>query len=134
MKLREKLNALKAARAEYHEKANTLTPPQIAAEVEKFVKMQTDIASAITEGAKECPDCGNPPHGIFHDGTPNAFEIGCVHCRDHRVREALPEDAIDAWHAGKYLPAREPGTLVMTHRSSTGEIKSQREVTPVKPA
>src|SRR6266481_8387765 len=121
MKIREKLNALKSAQAEYHAKGNTLTPPQIQKERVKFEALQKSIADTITAGAKNCPDCDNPPHGIFHDGTANAFEIGCIHCRDHRVREALPEDAVEKWNAGQYMPAREPGTLVMTHKAVTGE-------------
>jgi len=126
MTLRDKLKALKAAQAEYHNKANELTSPQIAAEVARFNKLRAEISQEITAGAKNCPDCGNPPHGIFHDGTPNPFEIGCVHCRDHRVRGALPEDAVEDWNAGKYLPPREPGTVVATHLDATGKVKSQK--------
>jgi hypothetical protein len=126
MKLRDKLKALKAAQAEYHKKANDLTSPQIAAEVEKFNTMRAGISAEITDGAKNCPDCGNVPHGIFHDGTPNPFEIGCLLCRDHRVRGALPEDAVEDWNAGKYLPPREPGTVEATHRDATGKVKSQK--------
>jgi len=132
MKIREKLKALKAAQAEYHEKANKLTPPQIQDERVKFEKLQKDIADTITDGANECPDCGNLPHGIFHDGTPNAFEVGCIHCRDHRVREALPEDAVDKWNAGEYLPPREPGTVIGTHKDATGKVISQKVMKPAK--
>jgi hypothetical protein len=59
MKLRDDLNALKTARAEYHAKAHKLTPPQIAAEVVKFKKLNQTIVDKITDGAKDCPDCGN---------------------------------------------------------------------------
>jgi hypothetical protein len=126
MKIRAKINDLKAARAAYHEKANTLTPPQIAVESAKFQERLRDISETIAEGAKKCPDCGNPPHGMFHDGTPNAFEIGCIHCRDHRVREALPEDAVEKWNKGEYMPPREPGTVVGTHRDVTGKVISEK--------
>jgi hypothetical protein len=130
MKLREKLNALKAAQAEYHKKADSLTPPEIQKESEKFAKLQKDIADTITEGANKCPDCGNLPHGIFHDGTPNPFEIGCIVDRDHRVREALPEDAVEQWNKGNYLPPKAPGSVTMTHRDPTGKVKSQKTVRP----
>jgi hypothetical protein len=133
MKLREKLKALKAAQAEYHAKADKLTPPQIAAESIKFQKMQQEISATVSEGAKDCPDCGNPPHGIFHDGTPNPFEIGCRVCSNHRVRGALPEDAVEDWNAGNYLPAKPPGTVTMTHRAVTGEIKSEVTAIPITP-
>lgn len=126
MKLREQLRNLKKAQAEYHAKAHTLTPPQIAEEVAKFKELRSGIVSELTEGAKNCPDCGNPPHGIFHDGTPNPFEIGCLSCRDHRVRGTLPEDAVEDWNAGKYMPPREPGTVVATHSDPTGKVISQK--------
>jgi hypothetical protein len=127
MKLREKLNALKAAKAEYHAKANTLTSPQIQEERLKFEAMQKDISDTITEGAKDC-EGGHRPLGIFHDGTPNPFEIGDPAVRDRRVREALPEDAVESWNAGRYMAPREEGTLLMTHKAVTGEIKSQKTV------
>ena len=137
MKIREHINALKNARAEYHKKAATLTAVEIAQEVEKFKKLNQKIVDLITEGAKPCPDCGNAPHGIFHDGTPNPFEIGCLSCPNHRIREALPEDAVEKWNAaqggaegeeGGYMPKREPGTAVATHRDLTGEVISEKTV------
>jgi hypothetical protein len=68
------------------------------------------------------------PHGIFHDGTPKAFEIGCLRHANHRVRESLPEDAVERWNNDDYDLPREPGTVVATHRDATGEVKSQRTV------
>jgi hypothetical protein len=128
MKLRDKLNALKAAKAEYHEKADTLTPPQIAEESAKFKAMHAEINTLLTEGAKDCPDCGGKPFALFHDGAPNPFEIGCLACRDHRVRASLPEDAVEDWNNDKYLPPREPGTAIATHKAVTGEVISQKTV------
>lgn len=155
MKLRDDLNALRTARAEYHAKAHKLTPPQIAEEVVKFKKLNQTIVDKITDGAKDCPDCGRPPHGMFHDGTPNPSEIGCVACGNHRIREALPDDAVAKWNAAKggkddaasikdangnviaqafhgYMPPRNPGTVVGTHRDETGLVKSQRVMKRVK--
>lgn len=126
--IRENLNALKAERAEYHEKADTLTPPQIAEWTAKIKGLNSAVADTITSGAEPCPDCELPPHGMFHEGTPNPFEIGCLNCRDHRVRGVLPEDVVADWNAGKYLPPREPGTAVVTHADATGKILSQKEV------
>jgi hypothetical protein len=48
------------------------------------------------------------------------------------VRAALPEDAVEDWNAGKYMPPREPGTVIGTHRDATGKIISEKVMTPVK--
>lgn len=128
MKLRQHVNALKAARAEYHKKADKLTPPEIAKEVVKFKKLQQAIVNLITDGAVDCPKCGERPHGIFHDGTPNPFEIGCIGCGNMRVREALPEDAVEKWNKKEYLPPRPAGHVLATHRDETGLVKSQKLV------
>jgi len=125
MKLRDKLNALKSAQAEYHEKANTLTPPQIAEEVAKFKQLRADIQVSLTNGAKDC-EGGHRPLGIFHDGTANPFEIGDPVVRDRRVRGALLEDVVEDWNADKYMPPREPGTVVATHRDATGKTISEK--------
>lgn len=128
MKLRQHLDALTKARDEYHKKANTLTPPEIAKEVTKFKELNKAISDAITDGAQPCKDCKGEPTGIFHDGTANPFEIGCLACANHRVREALPEDAVDKWNKGEYLPPRPSGTALATHRDVTGQVKSEKLV------
>lgn len=130
MKLRDKINKLKTAQEEYHKKSDNLTPEQMVRERDKFKKLRADISDTIIEDAKDCPDCGNPPIGMFHDGTPNPFEIGCLNCRDHRVREALPEDAAAKWNRKEYLPPREEGTLVMTKRDATGKTLEERTIKP----
>jgi hypothetical protein len=123
--LRDKLKELAAARADYHEKANTLTSPEIGAVTVKCKAIQAEIQEIMTEGAQDCED-GHRPIGIFHDGTANPFEIGDPITRDRRVRAATLEDAVEDWNAGEYLPPREPETVEATHRDATGEIKSQR--------
>jgi hypothetical protein len=126
--LRKKLNHLKEEQAKYHEKAATLTSAEIVKESERFKKLRGEIVDILTEGAKKCPDCGNSPVGLFHDGTPKPFEVGCGHCPNHRVRGALPEDSVEDWNAGKYLPPREPGTAIATHADATGKVISQKAV------
>jgi hypothetical protein len=132
MKLRDKIKKLQEAQAEYHEKANGLSPEEMSEERAKFKKLRADINEVLTKDAEDCPDCGNPPVGVFHDGTTKPFEVGCLNCRDHRVREALPEDAIESWNAGNYLPPREEGTLVTRHYDATGKVKEERTLKPRK--
>lgn len=158
------MDKLRAARAEYHEKAHTLTAPEIAKETEKFKTLNQTVIDLITEGARDCGNClvtmeklakdaekqsketgikvepatwSPKPHGIFHDGTANPFEIGCLRCPNHRIREALPEDAVEKWNAadhskegvdGGFLPKRETGTVMATHRDLTGNVKSEKMV------
>jgi hypothetical protein len=128
MKLREHVNALHQARAEYHEKSDKLTASETAKEVEKFKKLQQNIQDMLTEGANDCHDCGSRPHGIFHDGTAKPFEIGCLADKDHRVRETLPEDAVEKWNKCEYMPPRPPDTVLATHRDATGLVKSENIV------
>jgi len=171
-KIRELVKALHEERAIYHENAAKYTSDQIAESNLKFKKMNQDVVDVITDGANDCPDCGQKPHGIFHDGTPNPFEIGCLVCRfittndgktvrvpdgasagiisavegeptivgaiidgelvkgthlyTHRVRETLPEDAVERWNAGNYDAPREPGTVVATKRDATGAVVEQK--------
>jgi hypothetical protein len=148
MKIREALDALKAARAEYHEKAAGMTMARVAEESAKIKKLNQAVQDIITDGANDCPDCVNRnkamtdeereaatpealscrPMGLFHEGTPNPFEVGCPRCPNHRVREALPEDAVEKWNKGEYLPPREPGTAVATIKDATGKVKEQKTV------
>jgi hypothetical protein len=126
MKLREKLRNIQKEHAAYHEKAHTLTSPQIQEERMKFKALRLEIAELITEGCIPDPEDGKMPHGMFHDGSAKAFEIGSLTIRGHRVRGALPEDAVEDWNAGKWLPPREPGTVIATHADATGKIISQK--------
>ena len=128
MKLRPLLAALATAQTEYHEKAPKLNSEQIAAETEKFKKLRAEVNEALTDGAKECPDCGNMPVGMFHDGTPKPFQLGCPPCGNKRVRGVLPEDVVEDWNAGNYLPPRQPGTAIARHLDATGAVKSERVV------
>jgi len=157
MKLRDTLNELKAARAAYHENAPNMTSAQISEETAKIKALNAKVSETLTEGAKNCPDCDSPPVGMFHEGTPNPFEIGCSGtCKNHRVRAALPEDAVDAWNAAEggedpdavikdedgnvvaqgfkgYMAPREPGVGIARHVSATGEVLSERTVKIEKP-
>lgn len=144
MSLRSKLQELKEAKAAYHEKASTLTADQIRKESEKFRALGQEIQDILLEGAKDCerevetygadgePDGTTTetyrPLAIFHDGTPNPFEIGDPRVRDKRVRAALPEDAVQMWNDEEYLPPREPGTAEATIRGVTGEVREQKTV------
>lgn len=130
MKLRNKISKLQDAQAEYHERANKLSPAEILQEREKFKALRKEIHEIITEDAANCPDCGNAPVGVFHDGTTKPFEVGCLHCRDHRVREVLAEDAVEKWNKGDYLPPREEGTLITRIHDATGKVKEERILKP----
>lgn len=119
---------IEAARAKYHEGAANMTMAEVAKETAKIKAMVKEVSDMITEGAEDCPDCGNPPVGLFHDGTARPFEIGCVVDRNHRVRESLPEDAVERWNDGDYDPPREEGTVVATHTDATGKVINQQTV------
>lgn len=150
-KLRDALKALKDEQAAYHEKAADLTSAEIAKETEKFKTLRQNIQDILTEGAKDCPDCKGPAIGMFHDGTPNPFEVGCKTCPGHRVRAALPDDAIDAWNAAEggldpendlkddggnvlaqgykgYMKPREPGTAIARIHNVDGSVKEERTI------
>ena len=148
-KIRELVNKLREERAIYHEKSAKYTAAEISEAVAFFKDLNQEIVDALTDGAKDCPDCitdlarvkedaaasgdepetwSPRPHGIFHDGTAKPFEIGCLHHANHRVRESLLEDAVERWNKSEYDPPREPGTAVATHRDATGLVKSQRTV------
>lgn len=151
MKIREQLNALRDARAEYHTKAAALTSSQIAEETAKIKALHQNVQDILTDGAKNCPTCDGKAMALFHEGTPNPFEVGCPRCQNHRIREALPDDAVEKWNAasgerdedrdikyadGKviseafkgYMPPREPGTAVATIKDATGMVREQKTV------
>lgn len=151
MKIREQLNALRDARAEYHTKAADLTSSQIAEETAKIKQLHQSVQDILTDGAKNCPTCDGKPMALFHEGTANAFEIGCPKCSGHRIREALPEDAVEKWNGldgerdpdrdikdgdGKviaeafkgYMSPRDPGTAIATIRDATGMVREQKTV------
>lgn len=128
MKLRERLKNLKAEQEKYNEAAATMSAEERSEATAKFKDLRSEIVDELREGANPCPDCGNLPHAIFHDGTPNPFELGCLTDANHRVRAALPEDAVAAWNEGDYLPPREPETVVATHADATGKVISQKTV------
>ena len=149
MKLRDKLNELRATKAEYHEKAPTLTPPEVTDWSQKIRAIHQEIQDILTEGAKDCsrevevPTYDEAtgeqngtktetetyrPLAVFHDGTPNPFEIGDPRVRDKRVRAALPEDAVEKWNNDEYLPPRPAGFGEATIRSVDGEVREQKLV------
>jgi hypothetical protein len=124
-KLRELLTKLSDLLAEYREKADTLTPPQAAEYTTKSKALRAELQKILTEGAKDC-EGGHRPLGIFHEGTPNPFEIGDPVTRDRRVRGAFLEDAVEKWNKGEYLPPRPPETITATHKDAAGNVISQK--------
>jgi hypothetical protein len=128
MKLREKIDAINKARTEYQEGRESMTVGDAGKAAAKIKEMVKEVSDTLTEGANPCPDCGNPPIGIFHDGTPKPFEVGCLVDRNHRVRESLPEDAVDRWNKADYDPPREPDTVVATIHDETGKVREQKTI------
>lgn len=69
------------------------------------------LQAHYTRGAKPCPKCSTPPHGM-HPGV-GRFVVGCLGCttqanRVESVGETI-EDAVAAWNAGEYVPPKDPG-------------------------
>lgn len=125
--LRAKLNELKELHAAYNVKAAKLTAAQIAEEVAKFKKVRAELQEILTKGADDC-EGGHRPIGIFHEGTPNPFEIGDPVVPNRRSRGAFLEDAVEKWNDEDYLPPREPETVVATHKDAGGNVISQKTV------
>lgn len=102
--LREQIAAL---RAEYQEKAETATVPELRAIDVEVRALGAKLVDAVTVGANPCPSCGGAPHGMPQDFTVgkqvfHGFEIGCTRdeCRDHHALGFTRDNAVERWNAG----------------------------------
>lgn len=102
MRSESEINAeLAAVRAEYHEKAATLTAAQVAEVNAKVRALSKELQAVLTAGAKPCPVCDAPAHGMLKRAeTPKLkalYEVGCLNdgCR---AQGATAQEAIDAWN------------------------------------
>lgn len=72
---------------------------------------QKALAAVIADGALPCTTCQCAPHGMVNPAAVkgmrfDVFEIGCAHCGDKRARAMTRVDAVAAWNAGDYVPAK----------------------------
>jgi hypothetical protein len=122
MDIEEITQAIAAARAEHHTRFEgnlNATLREVKESTDHIRELNELLVAVITEGCKPCPNCGNAPHGIFHEGSKTvraSLEIGCLHCVG---RVFKGED-------GKVLPLEETPSF---HVRTTGTTsKSPREM------
>lgn len=91
--------------SEYHEKASSSTPDQIAAMTQAIKAARAAEQAALAEGAKPCAKCGNMPHVIEQQrGSGNLvltlYEVGCLfpHDESRQVKRQTREDAVAEWN------------------------------------
>jgi hypothetical protein len=68
-------------------------------------------AAELAEGAEPCPSCGRSPHGMVQPYTVKnrvreGVEIGCLVCPNHRAFGTSRAEAIEAWNATDFIPAK----------------------------
>lgn len=128
---------LEVARAKYLEIVHTAPAPEVRAASDVVKSLQGKLSECITAGAKPCPTCEAPPHGMEQPNTRGGveFEIGCIGCgafehtdgsiREHRVRGGMmPSHAVDAWNAGpdfwqRQSPAKRAASAPVTPELTT---------------
>lgn len=71
----------------------------------EIYSLMREIAQTITNrNAVPCVKCSREAHGLRKNsgneeqGVSPVYEIGCLECKDHRVRAATPERAINKWN------------------------------------
>jgi hypothetical protein len=98
-----------AAKAAYHESAQTLPRAESRALAHRVKELTRELSDFITESAVDCPNCGNRPHGIHQVGY---YEIGCLYCTNEegepiRSRGFTRNQAVLAWNAGEYFTRKD---------------------------
>jgi hypothetical protein len=124
---RAKLKEINGLLATYQKEWESLTPKETGERVKKIKDVRAEIQKILTEGAKDC-EGGHRPLGLFHENTPNPFEIGDPVQSNRRSRGAFLEDVVEKWNADEWLPPRAPETIVATHKDKDGKVVSQKEV------
>jgi hypothetical protein len=133
MDIEEISKQIAEARAAHHALSESPdgTVRQLQASSAHIKELNEFLVAAITEGCNPCPNCGNAPHGMFHEGSKAPVEIGCLHCAgkvfkgkdgkvlspeqhpSFHVRTAgtsskSPRDvAVERWNAEQWDPLRE---------------------------
>lgn len=95
----ELMDRIAVMREQYHAE-------QLPGLSDEIYALMAEISQTITNGnAVVCGRCFQYPHGLRknggdeENGVAPVYEIGCLQCRDHRVRAATPERAINKWNA-----------------------------------
>jgi rubredoxin len=129
------------ARAKYQEIVHSAPAPEVKAASDVVKALQQQLSDAICEGAKPCPDCGAPPHGMEQPrlgGGGFEFEIGCTICgwffidentaRDRSARGGpLPRHAVEAWNEGPdYWRTKSRDKFVADHGAERWESLKPR--------
>lgn len=111
--LNELKQNLKNAKDAYLAKANTAAASEVRDAHLAVKAAQAALGAKLAEGAKPCPRCAMPVHGMEHSGGKRStYTVGCIGCppqfkaadgtiREFRVQGGLmPQHSVDAWNAG----------------------------------
>jgi hypothetical protein len=103
---------LETATAEYRKSAATADPAELRQMMEGIKGLRRELSDAASEGARACPGCKRPPHGMRRTEatlrSSEVWEIGCLTCppRDgvrFCARGFSREQAVVAWNAGEFV-------------------------------
>lgn len=98
----EIVQELARARADYHEAVQEETIAELAERSGRIKELMAELSATLSRGAMDCPDCGQPPHGMLK--TPGAkmvrapvYVVGCLAC-PRAARGNSPEQAVKRWN------------------------------------
>ena len=99
--IESRIEALQAA----HNEARATQPVHVAREASQALKEAKAELSAAIAGDCKCLTCGNPAQGMrqqvaVRNVPSHVFEVGCVHCKDHRAQGFTVEHARANFEAG----------------------------------
>lgn len=122
--LTDRVNVLTAEYRAKYEKGSRAELEALNAEV---VKLQLERQAGIAAGCSPCPSCGEQPIGaiqvmVVSREVHDAFEIGCVHCLDHRAKATDLASARALWEKGPSEPAVVDANGATTKRAVRGWI------------
>lgn len=118
VKIIEDINAIKKA---MDAKRSDMTLKQVNESDAKITTLQAELQTVLTDGAKPCPTCKRPPHGMIknpgnenHEGAAMiqypTYEVGCTSCKpvsdgnywiQSLARGPSVAHAVKAWNEGK---------------------------------
>lgn len=89
-------------RQQYHEAVGADEKPSVTRELADQIKdLQEQRSTMLSEGAEECPTCGNKPIGMKK--RRGEYEVGCPLCPTRSRGESV-EEAVYWWNKGEYVP------------------------------
>lgn len=121
---------MRAVKEKYCELSPRVSPDELRPLHNQLKALRLELSAAITRGARPCPDCGQPPIGIMHDGANGPeYEVGCAACKDHRgERSRSRAAAVAAWDDGPDSWVKPKRETMVIGPEDVGEIEASELV------